>query len=276
MKIQFLGTAAFEGVPALFCNCRVCKQSRKLGGKNIRTRSQALIDDRLLIDFPADTYMHMLCHNFDLPSIKTCIITHNHSDHLYTADIEARNIDYANDVVGGPLTFYGDCASYEDVTSLIKKYKTDEVGRATAKRITPFVPFEAEGYTITPLRAAHDPNSDPLIYIIQKDGKAVLYGHDTGVFPSETWEWLEKNPVKLDLVSLDCTMAPDNTWWGHMGLKSCIKVRERLIENNLTDNSTKYVLHHFSHNSGYTYDEFTPIAEKEKFIVAYDGMTIEV
>ena len=60
MKIQYLGTAAAEGIPAIFCECETCKKTRERGGKNIRTRSQALIDDKILIDLPADTYLHFL------------------------------------------------------------------------------------------------------------------------------------------------------------------------------------------------------------------------
>ena len=70
MKIQYLGTAAAEGIPAIFCECENCRKSRMAGGRNIRTRSQALIDDRLLIDFPADTYMHFLQYNVPLAKIK--------------------------------------------------------------------------------------------------------------------------------------------------------------------------------------------------------------
>ena len=55
MKLQYFGTAAAEGWPALFCGCDACRRAREAGGRNIRTRSQALIDDKLLIDFPADT-----------------------------------------------------------------------------------------------------------------------------------------------------------------------------------------------------------------------------
>ena len=58
MKIQYLGTAAAEGYPALFCECENCTKAKQLGGKNIRSRSQALIDDKLLIDYNADTNLH--------------------------------------------------------------------------------------------------------------------------------------------------------------------------------------------------------------------------
>jgi len=60
MRIKYFGTAAAEGFPGLFCSCEACERARKAGGKNIRTRSQALIDRALLIDFTTDTYMHVL------------------------------------------------------------------------------------------------------------------------------------------------------------------------------------------------------------------------
>ena len=60
MKVKFLGTIAAEGGPALFCNCQYCKEAKKRGGKDIRTRSQILVNEDLLVDFPADTYLHKL------------------------------------------------------------------------------------------------------------------------------------------------------------------------------------------------------------------------
>ena len=47
MKIHYLGTAAAEGWPAVFCQCDACKAGKEMGGKNIRTRSSVLIDDEL-------------------------------------------------------------------------------------------------------------------------------------------------------------------------------------------------------------------------------------
>ena len=90
MKFKYLGTSAAEGIPAMFCNCNICTQAKKLGGKNIRTRSQAVIDDRLLIDFPPDTYTHVIYGGLDLTKIYSCIVTHSHSDHLYSKDLGMR------------------------------------------------------------------------------------------------------------------------------------------------------------------------------------------
>lgn len=49
MKLQYLGTAAAEGIPAAFCTCPVCKHARQEKGREIRSRSQMLLDGELLI-----------------------------------------------------------------------------------------------------------------------------------------------------------------------------------------------------------------------------------
>ena len=155
MKIQYLGTAAAEGIPGIFYECENCKRTKQLGGKNIRTRSQALIDGKILIDFPADTYMHYLKWNIPLDKIKTCIITHSHSDHLYPIEIEMRINGYAHISSGEPLTFYSAESGYGMLESIVERYNISEKD-IVLKLVKPFTPFEAEGYGITPIKATHD------------------------------------------------------------------------------------------------------------------------
>ena len=78
MKIKYLGTAAHEGLPAVFCQCDNCKKARKSGGKNLRTRSQALINDDLLIDLNMDTHVHTLMYGIDLSQIHHCLMPAAH------------------------------------------------------------------------------------------------------------------------------------------------------------------------------------------------------
>ena len=51
MKINYLGTGAAERIPGIFCNCKLCKYAREKKGREIRTQTQLIIDDVLLIDF---------------------------------------------------------------------------------------------------------------------------------------------------------------------------------------------------------------------------------
>ncbi len=278
MKIKYFGTGAAEGVPGIFCNCDVCKRSKAAGGRNIRTRSQALIDGELLIDFPADTYMHVLNYGLDLTGITKCLITHCHSDHLYPLDFEMRKFGFAYINPEGdvpPLDIYISGASSEAFYD--RKYeKTIDEKTLRINTVKAFEPFELEHYRITPLSADHDRRIEPLFYMIEKDGKTLLYANDTGYFLDEVWEYFSKTQPHFDFVSLDCTgvlLAKYRT--NHMSLEANADVKKRLIEMGCADEKTVFCCHHFSHNGGLTYDEFVPEAAKEGFLVSYDTMEIE-
>ncbi len=275
MKLKYLGTAAAEGVPAVFCECENCKKSRAAGGRNIRTRSQALIDNTLLIDFPADTYLHYLQHNFPLNKIKSCLITHSHEDHLYVDEIKMRKKGFSHLADDAPLTFYSDRSGYEMLSAVTEKLPN---GEAKAVLIKLFEPFEVEGYTVTALRAAHAEKSSPVVYIIEKDGKSVFYSNDTSEYPEESMEYLKAYGKKIDLISLDCTEAVSHTTYvGHLCLDRCAALRETLKEIGVADENTVFVLNHFSHNgTDVLYDDFKEIAGKEGFVVAYDGMELAI
>src|SRR6266542_3042500 len=81
MRIQLLGTGSAEGWPGLFCGCDVCRNSRKLRGKNLRSRTSALIDGELKIDLPPDTHHHALTQGLDMSAVKHLLFTHGHDDH---------------------------------------------------------------------------------------------------------------------------------------------------------------------------------------------------
>ena len=278
MKLKYLGTAAAEGIPAIFCECENCKNSRAAGGKNIRTRSQAIIDDTHLIDFPADTYMHYLMHNFPLYNIKSCIITHSHADHLYPDDMIMRKAMFSHlSDTKTPLTFYSWQSGYDMIQNVIEKNGLSE-SEVKAELIVPRESFCADGYKITPLRASHAPHTSPVVFLIEKDGKSIFYSNDTSEYCEESMEYLKTLEKPLDLISLDCTEACNRAdYMGHLSLERAISLRELLIKENIADNNTVFVLNHFSHNGkNVMYDEFVPIAKEHGFAVSFDGMEIEI
>lgn len=277
MKIQYLGTAAAEGIPAIFCDCETCMRTKLLGGRNVRTRSQAIIDDRLLIDFPADTYAHYLKWNLPLDKIKACIITHSHSDHLYPAEIQMRSAGFAHISGGEPLTFYAAESGYNMLADAIKKYNISE-NDVSIKLIKPFESFETEGYIITPVKASHDTNSSPVIYAIEKDGRSLLYANDTSELCDESIARLKDIKKPFNVISLDCTEAnrPIVPYIGHLNLNKCIAVRDEFIKDGIADDKTVFVLNHFSHNGiNVIYDDFEKIAGDKGFVTSYDGLIID-
>lgn len=278
MKIKYFGTAAAEGFPGIFCGCDTCRRAFLAGGRNIRTRSQALVDGKILIDFPPDTYMHVLFYGLDLKPIKTCLITHGHSDHIYPNDLAMRKFGYAYINEAGdvpPLNIYASGASSRVITGCgdisIKNRATVRVSVIDA-----FEPFYAEGYEVTALKAAHEDRLQCLIYMISDGVKTMLYANDTGYFKDETWAYLEKTRPRFDYVSLDCTgITMRNNMENHMSLDTNIKVRDRLVETGCADGDTIFCTNHFSHNGGLTHDEFVPVAAEKGFIVSYDTMEVE-
>lgn len=278
MKIQYLGTAAAEGIPAIFCDCENCKKSREAGNRNIRTRSQALIDDTLLIDFPADTYMHFLNYNLPLTKIKNCLITHSHSDHLYAVELLMRKKGFSH--INGdnsPLVFYSDKDGFEMINGVKTEYDISAED-VLVKQIKLNEEFDVDEYKVTALRAAHDEKSSPVVYLIERDGKMIFYSNDTSEYPRESMEYLKTLKKPIDLISLDCTEAcNDATYVGHLSLARCIELRKTLLEIGAADEHTVFILNHFSHNGkNVVYDEFVKIAAEYNFDVTYDGMVVEL
>lgn len=289
MKIKFLGTAAAEGYPALFCNCENCMKAKKLGGKNIRTRSQSIIDGQLLIDFPADTYLHYLTHGFDLPMVKNCIITHGHSDHFYEEDVIMRAPVYSLLEDNVPLNFYGPKDVYKRLVDTIKLNEIKDT-HVVAHLVEHYKTYDVGGYQVTPLPAAHagyvknEDNGDkkfkyyPVTYVIEKDGKSMLYHHDSSYYDDDyTIEFLKNRKKPFDLVTFDCNNGlNEETFRGHLGYAQCVKYVEFFKQNGLATDKTIFVVNHFSHNGkGTVYDELKPVAEKDGFIASYDGLEIE-
>lgn len=272
MKLRYLGTAAAEGYPAMFCDCENCRKALKLKGKNIRSRSQAIVDDSLLIDFPCDTYYHCQINGINLHDIRNCLITHVHKDHLYPVDFLYFKKGFSHPAPDFKLNLYGS----EDVEKIISELPEAVFTYLNFVKIYPFKPFKLGKYTVTALKAYHG-TENPFIYAVSDGEKTMLYGHDTDIFREETWEYMIKNKMHFDLVSLDCTEGgyEELSYHGHMCLGRNIACRDRMIKEKLIDEKTVVVLNHFSHNGiNSVYTDFLPIAAEKGFEVSYDGMEI--
>ena len=285
MKIRFLGTAAAEGIPSLFCTCAHCQFARKVKGKEIRTRSGAIVDDVLKIDFCPDSYKHLLDNDLDYAKVHAVLITHSHEDHLLPTDLAFRRDGFShlpkNDP---PMTVYGNAK----VAEFMKPHLCDAVASRVLK---PFEPVQIEGYTVTALQGVHCRTNDAqtfpvtfegktvyrsedaLFYLVEKDGKSILYAHDTDEFTPEDMDFLAGR--KIDLISLDCTNAAYQAdYIGHMGAADNLRMREKLLANGAADAHTVFVANHFSHNGMIAHEKLE--AMMPGFVVAYDGMMLEI
>lgn len=278
MKLHYLGTAAAERVPGIFCHCSVCEHARKNKGRNIRTQTQTLIDDgKLLIDFPGDTYLHILKNNLDFSDIEHLLITHWHSDHLYAEDLAFRMSPYGNDLTKS-LTVYGSAFSEKFFNRAFELENLKEENRVKYCALQPFQAYKIGDYTVHVLPAEHGNfQEDCFIYVIDDGEKRIFYTHDTGFPKEEVFDYLVENKLSLDLISFDCTgQGLEQQGGSHMNFKENIRLYNKLLKNGLVHEGTKKIISHFSHNGGLNYEEMSLLGEKEKMITAYDGMIVEV
>ena len=274
MKLQFLGTAAAEGFPSPFCACEKCRRARTLGGRNLRSRSQALVDGKLLLELNADTMSHSQRFGLALFSVNHCLITHAHGDHWAPDDLAYLKEPFSHvPKYWEGFTIYGSC----DLQPMMETVQTWGVQGVRHQVVEAFRPFTVGGYTVTALKARHG-TENPFVYAISDGQKTMLYGHDTDIFREETWEFLRSSGLHFDLVSLDCTEGAmeELPYHGHGCLGRDIRFRQMLKDAGVADENTVFVLNHFSHNGLHAcYDDFAPIAEKEGFLTSYDGMEVE-
>ena len=271
MKIKYYGTAAAEGWPSAFCRCPACQKARNAGGRNIRTRSQALIDDTLLVDLPPDTACHEFYQGLPLPDITSMIVTHSHDDHFYPQELINRAEPFSHGLTA-PLQIYGNNSVFSAYKWAAKQDK--RLLKATSfHQIEPFISFKTADHTITALLANHKKDERCYVYLIEHQGKALLYANDTGLFPEITWDYLKGRHV--DLVSMDCTMGKHQDGNYHMGLEDDREMVRRLASFGCIDDHTIRVITHFSHNGELIYDEMAEYAAEYGFLTAYDGFTVE-
>ncbi|SDQ15862.1 MBL fold metallo-hydrolase [Virgibacillus salinus] len=269
MKIRLLGSAAAEGIPAIFCRCELCQKAKELGGKDIRTRTSALVDDNLKIDFPPDTFMHVLRDGDMISDFEHLIITHTHHDHFYPEDIRMRTPDFAKDF-GDVVNIYGN----ENVVQRCHETLENEKEYFNIAPVQAFTTNEIGGKLITPLPADHKPDENSFIYFIEKEGKTCLYGHDTGVFPEETFNWLAQRVI--DIAILDCTNGLIDRKTIHMNIEAVKDTKAKFAELGVLHEKSRVVATHFSHNCGLLHDDLEKLLVPFGIDVAYDGMELQV
>lgn len=276
MKIKILGTAAYERVPALFCECTTCKYARAQGGKNIRTQAQTLINDDLLVDFGQDNYIHFLQQDVDFLKVKYLLATHAHDDHFIPADLTMSSAPYGHNQMSLDIYGGGDCHR--------KFQEVESVGKGVFHEVKAFQTLEVGPYRVTVLPARHG-TADPFVYVISDGEKTLFYDNDSGLSLDETYEYLRREKIRFDAVIADCTMGINHAerYRNHRSFIDNKRHRERLMAAGNVDENTKYIITHFSHNglkdedgNALSHEDVCRIAEEMGMLCAYDGISLEI
>jgi phosphoribosyl 1,2-cyclic phosphate phosphodiesterase len=311
MKLTFLGTAAAEGYPALWCRCERCAVARQRGGRNLRYRSSLLLNDDLLIDLGPDVLSAAIRHGLDLSPVQACLITHPHSDHLEGTMLYWRRKGF----VGTPLPLLRILASDASITRLFR-HEGRPIDPASVRvhpeAIAPFQHLEivtggileadprfveaaaisapVRRYQVWTLAASHaEPSMEPMFFAIRQvegpetAGKdvapALLYGTDTGPFSPETWEALDRlaaEGVRFAVTAIDATMGLGREGGSHMNLAQMGWHQEELGRRGLLSPNAHLFAHHFSHNGTPPYEELEALLAEQGLHATYDGLVVQI
>jgi phosphoribosyl 1,2-cyclic phosphate phosphodiesterase len=272
VTFTILGTAAAEGWPALWCPCEACDEARRIGGKNIRRRCAYQLGDRIHVDFGPDSLNQMVQFGLQYHRLEHLLITHSHYDHICPQEIGYRREGFTTLPPDRILNIYGN----EEV-----RQKLGTIGHTLEEcraRFVPITPFEAidlgEDVTATPLAADHADEEGAVIYLFERNGRALLQANDTGWFPEPTWDFLTTK--QLDFVVIECTYGPREGGHHHLGASEVIEVRERLLKIGAISPDSRVIATHFSHNGGWLHERLEGFFAPHGIEVAFDGMELDL
>jgi len=285
MRLVFLGTAAAEGIPGLWCGCDICREARRRGGRNIRHRCCYAIDDDTMVDFGPDVFDQMRLANIDLAALKRVIFTHPHADHMSPEQfIYRRSTSFCTDVPDYKLDVLGSKVTLRELVRGILSSNSpslDAVNLFDYLRLNPITVREGEwaksgDVELLPVPASHAAGLGAMIYAIRRGEKTVLIANDTGWLTDEAWRMIES--LRFDAVVIECTIAfrtPD-ACKTHLGFDATLKFRERLVEMRCIAEDTPAYATHFSHNGYGLHEELQARFQQHGMTVAYDGLTVEI
>jgi phosphoribosyl 1,2-cyclic phosphate phosphodiesterase len=274
MELLLLGTAAAEGWPAPFCGCEACEKARRWGGPNVRTRSGALIDNELKIDFGPDTVMQMQRSRRDLRAVKTILFTHQHSDHFVPSELEWSAHPFTlTPIANGSIELCGNSDVINGMRERFAKYNPERL---------PYVYREFKAGDHFTTRAGEEVWAMPAdhcagatVLRIRRNGKTIFYGHDSGIYPPATLDQLSDG-IPLDIALLDCTNGGLETNHHHLCASGVVQMVEELRRRKAITDATRVIATHFSHGGKWMHEELVRYFVSHKITVAYDGMTIRI
>jgi phosphoribosyl 1,2-cyclic phosphate phosphodiesterase len=275
MELLLMGTAAAEGWPAPVCDCDGCREARRSGGPNIRSRSGALIDEDVKIDFSPDTVSQTHRLGRSLTSVRTILFTHEHSDHLAAAELQWFVRPFTVTPPKHTLHIYGNARVIDEIQRCSGKELSGAAEMHVMRELEPVT--TVDGDKVLPLPADHAPET-LLLRITRsaaRGGKTILYGHDSGPFPPATLDALSDG-VKLDIALFDCTYGLDEHPRSHMGVNGVTRMAAELRKRGAIHGKTRCIATHFSHNGRAMHEDLVRLLSPHGIEPAFDGMIVKV
>jgi phosphoribosyl 1,2-cyclic phosphate phosphodiesterase len=269
MQLQLLGTGGADGVPSFFGSGELSDYAREHGGKDVRTRSGAVVDRILKIDFGPDTYAQAVAQGLNPSDWKWIVVTHTHYDHFDPGQLQYCLPPFVPDATSAP-----EVLGNNHVLQALARSCPD-AGAFALRRIESFVPLETGPDTVTPIAAYHQLDEDSVNLIIENARKRMLYATDTGVYQQPTWDFIAGK--RFDCVVIEATDGfSSSDYWGHLSCEEVLGMITRMRDLGCVDASTKVLTTHHAASGVATHARLEHFFEPYGITVGYDGLSIAV
>jgi phosphoribosyl 1,2-cyclic phosphate phosphodiesterase len=272
LELAVLGSAAAEGWPALFCDCDVCHEARRRGGRDIRRRTSYRLGEHIAIDWGPDTYAANVALGLDMSVLTDLVVTHRHEDHFVPHELWYRRPGFSQVRPEG-LTVSGSANVIEAVSELVAP---GNVLGLRAQTMEPYGEYGlAEGVKVAALPAQHaEHDGGCLNFVFTVDGRELLIGHDTGWWAEDVWDAMGQ--FSLDVAVIDCTYGKRPQRSGHLGAEAVVDMKRELVSRGCLKPTCRVIANHFSHNGGWLYAELEAYLGPHGIEVGYDGMVVSL
>jgi Metal-dependent hydrolases of the beta-lactamase superfamily III len=301
MKLTFLGTAAGECYPALWCECPNCSYAREHKGQNIRLNSCVLVDDDTLLDMGSTCFSAAQRENINLTQVQRLFVTHTHLDHFYPQHLVWRGGAFSmqgpveiteklqaipeNPTLVGPrfsplpmLNIFGHETVRQAMAENPRLPKTD--AEMASRCAMCFHPLE-KAQTVqdgdvraTAILSHHGhPGGSVFNYIIERGGKTLLYALDTGGYDDDMLDIIKTH--QYDCVVMEGTFglhAIDVDF--HMNTRKNLQMLDFFTQNQLWKTTPNLWLSHMGPHWVPPHDRYAPYMAERGVNIAYDGLTI--
>lgn len=250
MKVTFLGSGCWQGIPAPFCDDEI---SRKVewGTKDFRLRTSLLIETEsgktIVIEITPD--IRIQAWKFKLKRPDAFFISHWHFDHLYgLLELDLYSERYAPVVYGSRTTRDW----YQNSMSHVK---------VDFKKFTSYEPIEIDEVEITPVSVDHVPGTDGFICKNKLTGKSFVYLSDLYAIPEQTRALLgDVEAIIADATYLEGKPIKDETHFEGRDLLAYLKQFE----------GKEIILTNIGSFNNMTHEQ---LQEKHApHVIAYDGL----
>ena len=284
MEFVFLGTSAGEQFPGFWCRCETCEKARELGGRNIRRNSCAWLSPDCMIDFAPGVFHQATRLGVPIVGTRYLLVTHSHGDHLSTFELGWRRMRVDQELPPPRQSIGPRFSPIETLHVLGNEPACETVRRrvgegpecaAEIHLLSPYEPFEIGPLRVTALVANHpDGEGRGYNYIIERDGRAILYALDTGWFLPETLAAIERH--QFDLAVVEGTFGYGAEDECHMNFRKLEEARRHFDEKQLLRPDALFCTSHLAPHFMPVHDEIAPVLAERGITVAYDGMRVEL